>query len=191
PFVRNLIEYKDGAASAAYQQLTSLLHIKPDTRSLKLSDLEVAIAEVIKEKPLGEQFNKDELVIDHIYSTATELAAGDHGDTISLENKVALSIAIRLKAEEFMWQHVVDDSEVGNNQTGKLFDRLCQENAGLDNGFALVRKVLSQVSLMTPENIHLNSFMYEPLMDMSIHHLVDLFNGMSGLTWPEKELVEA
>ncbi len=191
PFVRNLIEYKDGAASAAYQQLTSLLHIKPDTRSLKLSDLEAAIAAVIKEKPLGEQFNKDELVIDHIYSTATELAAGDHGDTISLENKVALSIAIRLKAEEFMWQHVVDDSEVGNNQTGKLFDRLCQENAGLDNGFALVRKVLSQVSLMTPENIHLNSFMYEPLMDMSIHHLVDLFNGMSGLTWPEKELVEA
>jgi hypothetical protein len=187
PFVRNLIEYKDGAASVTHQKLTSLLHIKPDTRSLKLSDLEAAIAEVVKEKPLGEQFNKDELVIDYIYSTATELATGDHGDTISLENKVALSIAIRLKAEEFMWLHVTNDSEIGGNQTGRLFDRLCQENAGLDNGFGSVRKVLSQVSLMTPENIHLNSFMYEPLMDMSIHHLVDLFNAVTELSWAEKE----
>jgi hypothetical protein len=90
-----------------------------------------------------------------------------------------------------MWQHAVDKSEIDGSQTGWLYDRLCKENTGLDNGFSPVRKVLSQVSLMTPENIHLNSFMYEPLMDMSIHHLVDLFNGMSGLTWPEKELVEA
>lgn len=188
PFVRNLIEYKHGSASPSYKKLTSLLHIKPDTRSLKLSDLEVAIAEVIKEKPLGDQFNKDDLVIDHIYSTATELAGGDHGDTISLENKVALSIAIRLKAEDFMWKHVENSSEISENQTGKLFDRLCRENVGLDNGFSPVRKVLSQVTLMTPENIHLNSFMYEPLMDMSIHHLVDLFERVSGLIWAKNGL---
>jgi energy-coupling factor transporter ATP-binding protein EcfA2 len=191
PFVRNLIEYKDGSVSETCKQLTSLLHIKPDTRDFKLVDLEVAIAEVIKAKPLGDQFNRDELVIDHIYSTASKLAAEDHGDTISLENKVALSIAIRLKAEEFMWQHVTDDSEIRVNQTSKLFDRLCRENAGLDNGFGPVRKVLSQVSLMTPENIHLNSFMYEPLMDMSIHHLVGLFNEVAVLSWAEKELAEA
>lgn len=187
PFVRNLIEYKDGCDSVTYRQLTSLLHIKPDTRDLKLSDLEVAIADVIKEKPLGDQFNKDELVIDHIYSTATELAGKDHGDTLSLENKVALSIAIRLKAEEFMWRQVTDSTEIRGNQTGRLFDRLCKENDGLNNGFGPLRKILSQVTLMTPENIHLNSFMYEPLMDMSIHHLVELFHAVEGLSWPKVE----
>lgn len=191
PFVRNLIEYKDGSSSETYKKLTSLLHIKSDTRDFKLSDLETAIAEVVKGKPLGDQFNKDELVIDHIYSTATDLAAAGHGDTISLENKVTLSIAIRLKAEEFMWRHVTDSSEIRGNQTGRLFDRLCKENTGLDNGFGPLRKVLSQVSLMTPENIHLNSFMYEPLMDMSIHHLVDLFTAVTDLSWAEKEPAEA
>ena len=29
---------------------------------------------------------------------------------------------------------------------------------------------------MTPENIHINAFMYEPLIDMSINHLVKLYN---------------
>lgn len=29
---------------------------------------------------------------------------------------------------------------------------------------------------MTPENIHLNSFMYEPILDMSIDELQTLYN---------------
>jgi hypothetical protein len=31
--------------------------------------------------------------------------------------------------------------------------------------------VIQRVLLMTPENIHLNSFMYEPILDMSDQHL--------------------
>jgi len=35
--------------------------------------------------------------------------------------------------------------------------------------------ILEQVNLMTPENIHLNSFMYEPILDMSNEHLKNLY----------------
>ena len=35
--------------------------------------------------------------------------------------------------------------------------------------------VLQRVALMTPENIHLNSFMYEPILDMSDDHLRKLY----------------
>ena len=35
---------------------------------------------------------------------------------------------------------------------------------------------MERVNLMTPENIHLNSFMYEPILDMSADHLVNLYN---------------
>lgn len=35
--------------------------------------------------------------------------------------------------------------------------------------------VLRQVLLMTPESIHLNSFMYEPIVDMSDEHLRKLY----------------
>lgn len=30
--------------------------------------------------------------------------------------------------------------------------------------------------MMTPELIHLNSFMYEPLIDLSLDHLLDLYS---------------
>ena len=36
-------------------------------------------------------------------------------------------------------------------------------------------KVLEKVNIMTPENIHLNSFMYEPILDMDIVELLNLY----------------
>lgn len=36
-------------------------------------------------------------------------------------------------------------------------------------------KILEKVNIMTPENIHLNSFMYEPIIDMSSNSLVNLY----------------
>lgn len=37
-------------------------------------------------------------------------------------------------------------------------------------------ELLEQVNLMIPENIHLNSFMYEPILDMSAIELRGLYN---------------
>jgi len=34
---------------------------------------------------------------------------------------------------------------------------------------------------MTPENIHLNSFMYEPIVDMSAEHLTKLYKAVLAL----------
>ena len=42
-------------------------------------------------------------------------------------------------------------------------------------------KLLEQVNLMTPENIHINSFMYEPILDMSIIHLKSLYKKIDNL----------
>jgi hypothetical protein len=38
--------------------------------------------------------------------------------------------------------------------------------------------ILEQVNLMTPENIHLNSFMYEPLIDISLKSLKVLYTSL-------------
>ena len=37
-------------------------------------------------------------------------------------------------------------------------------------------RTLDEVALITPENIHLNSFMYEPIIDMSDKHLRRLYS---------------
>ena len=41
--------------------------------------------------------------------------------------------------------------------------------------------ILDQVTLMTPENIHINSFMYEPIIDMSDDSLKKLYRRVKGL----------
>jgi len=183
PLVRNLVEYRDGTSNTTYQKLTSMLHIKPDSMSYSLSHLEEVFSDVVKSNGLGTGFNKEDLVIDVIFSVAEKLAVDAKDDVVCLENKIALSIATRLKAEIFMWDHVIDKTQINGMQTGKLFDRLCRENSQRNNGFSEIRKTLNQVSIMTPENIHLNSFMYEPLMDISNHHLVELYKIVCDLSW--------
>ena len=42
-------------------------------------------------------------------------------------------------------------------------------------------KILEEVILMIPENIHLNSFMYEPILDMSDWHLQNLYKKVESL----------
>ena len=84
PFVRNLIEYRDGTSSPTYATLTSLLHIKDDTQNITLVDLEGAIAEIIPGKPLGEQFDPVMPVIELIYQVSESLIEQEHGDTVSL-----------------------------------------------------------------------------------------------------------
>ncbi len=66
---------------------------------------------------------------------------------------------------------------INGNKTTKLFELFKEEFSGEKDSI----KILEQVNLMTPENIHLNSFMYEPILDMSDFHLKDLYSNVSNL----------
>lgn len=99
---------------------------------------------------------------------------------LNLENKILLSIAIRLIAEEYMIDKINNTEEVSKitkNQTGKLFG-MYKEKFGDDD---LNVSVLDLVIIMTPENIHLNSFMFEPILDMSDCHLKKLYQDVKAL----------
>ena len=97
---------------------------------------------------------------------------------ILLENKITLAIAIRLRAEEFLISQMpeIDLNSINKNQTNELIQNYKLRNPNHQN-----LKILDKVNLMTPENIHINAFMYEPLIDMSIHHLKDLYLETSSL----------
>lgn len=168
PFVRNLVEYM-GNDDGYFDTLTDLLHIKDDTKSYKLSELNEIYKDVWN---LDFKIKTDSEIFDIILEEAENI----HADTITnlkLENKITLSIAIRLLAEELMIDKITDKakiSDIKGNQTRKLFNEYKNE---YDSDPLL--KSLEQVNLMTPENIHLNSFMYEPILDMSDNHLKKLY----------------
>ena len=66
---------------------------------------------------------------------------------------------------------------ISKNQTSVLMEKYQEKFP--DNREAL--NILRRVNLMTPENIHLNSFMYEPILDMSNEHLKVLYKDVKSL----------
>lgn len=176
PFARNLAEYC--GHHDEYNKLTSLLHIKPDTHRFKISDLQEIYKNIFRDK--GDLILQEGNVSikDKLYSICDSLIQ-NRADSPDLESKVILAIAIRLKSEEYMIQKINDRlfvESITKNQT-RLFDKYSElfptEMAAL--------VLLDQVNLMTPENIHLNSFMYEPILDMSAQRLYELYNEIDGL----------
>jgi hypothetical protein len=92
------------------------------------------------------------------------------GDGFNLENKVVLSIAIRLGAEQFMVTKIADPAfvaAINANQSQPLLAEFIKRF----NGETAAIKMLQRVVFDDAGNIHLNSFMYEPILDMSHDHL--------------------
>ncbi len=177
PFVRNLIDFKDGK-NDDYKLLTHVLHRKDqDGVAKKTIDITIADIETPCRNTLsGVAFtftDKTKKIVQIIEEQILAINTSPNTDTIVLEDKIVLAIGIRLKAEEYMWTKVTDKTAISGKQTGKLFDRYKDEFASnLDHKEAI--KTLERVNIMTPENIHLNSFMYEPILDMGIHELKEL-----------------
>lgn len=177
PFARNLVEYIEGQ-SADYFQLTSCLHVKQGyTDVLKIND----IINLIKNKfpqrcQTLQPLNPNPNIKDFIYGVADGIVADANPDAIMIENKICLSIACRLKAEDYMIRQMSHDANlvhqinsITSNQARELFELY----KGISNNHI---DLLEEVNMMTPEGIHLNSFMYEPLIDMAVTHLVNLYN---------------
>lgn len=175
PFVRNIAEYSGSEQN--YLKLTSLLHIKNDTYTISVSNLEAIFKAVLIDKATLKLNNPTKLVIDLIFETADKILKATE-EVIELENKIVLAMGIRLKAEKFMIEKIADDvfcKAICKQQTFLLYNKLL-EKFGSDTEEL---KLLEDVNLMTPENIHLNSFMYEPILDMSNEHLKQLYSNIS------------
>lgn len=99
PFVRNLAEYS--GYDDEFTKLTSLLHIKSDTNNLTVQDLEEIFKKILKDKSSLQLNDPSKKIINLIFELAYELSQNTD-EVIALENKIVLSIAIRLKAENFM-----------------------------------------------------------------------------------------
>ena len=113
-------------------------------------------------------------LLDLIFNIADKLSDDVSEVGLNLENKIVLSIAIRLYAEKFMIAKINNENFVNlikSSQTGKLFGQFKKNFPNEEENL----KILERVNIMTPENIHLNSFMFEPILDISDCHLKDLY----------------
>jgi hypothetical protein len=176
PFMRNLIEFTKGEADPDYVRLTSLLHWKADTQAITQGDLDAIYNRLFGSN--GQYADQGALVIDQILASAEDCLAAAAG--VNFENKIVLAIATRMVGERFMITKIAEPAFVSGltaTQTPKLLKRYVDKFGVGNSSVATLQRVL----LMTPENIHLNSFMYEPILDMSDEHLRKLYTDVVAL----------
>lgn len=176
PFMRNIIEYTKGESDPDYLTLTSLLHWKADSAGVLQRDLDRIFKTLFGEEK--EWADGDTPVLDMIRAEAK--ACLTNGGGYKFENKIVLSIAIRIDADRFMVTKIVESGgtvEVGLNQSSALLDTFEASHTTESDAIQILQRVL----LMTPENIHLNSFMYEPILDMADDHLKKLYKEVLAL----------
>ena len=180
PFYRNLCEYSemDTGATSKYAKLTCFLHLKTtplDTQSVKISDLWNIVNHFLD----GMAFSgTDEDYYSAIIRIANSCVA-DNTNEVLLDNKLVIAIAIRLLTERFMQGIITANGQTcvdaNSNQTREWYKQaepfLTSEQ----------KAIIEEVNLITPESIHLNSFMFEPLIDISDWVLKELFTKVTRL----------
>lgn len=170
PFYRNLCEYS--GKDDEYAKLTCFLHLKTtpiDTQSVSIEEL----WNIINPFLYGVAFSG---VDENYYSAIIRIAnscVADNTNEVLLDNKLVTAIAIRLLAEKFMQSIITSNGQTcvdaSSNQTREWYKQA-------EPFLTLEQKaIIDEVNLITPESIHLNSFMFEPLIDISDWALKELF----------------
>ena len=175
PFMRNLVEYTGGETDPRFLKLTSMLHCRPDSATLTEGDLDQIYNGLFSTK---KKSSGSKPIMDLIHEQAVTCLTATAG--ANFENKIVLAIATRLAAETFMLKKI-NDPAFAAGITARQTQVLTKKFKELFGSGPAV-ETLDRVVLMTPENIHLNSFMYEPIVDMSDESLRKLYTDVSALT---------
>lgn len=179
PFTRNLIEYTQGENNPDYRKLTSLLHWKHDTDQITIGNYLD-----IYNRLFGTNHDTTNtlLIKDLLFAKATEICGLSTHDGLNLENKVLMSMAIRMQAEIFLINELRLLKSEPNYWCNSMsqFGALMKEYSSLSTISSAIR-TLEKISITVSSNIHLNSFMYEPILDLTIEHLINLYNEVLSL----------
>ena len=182
PWVRNIVEYTQEYESDDYMKLTSCLHIKSDTCTMLVKDVYQIITNNVKQCDTTLSYAANNTPIkDFIFQVANVLESTSELDEIALENKTVFAMAIRLKLEENIISKLTEsqrNSISKGNQTAKFITALKKYNK---TEYDRMKSIIEKVNMMTPENIHVNSFMFEPLIDLSVVHLKKLYTEVKAL----------
>lgn len=184
PFVRNLIEYTEGDDNEDYLTLTSVLHYKENTRKITLKQIQDIFNKYwFKKEPTTFAVDREsESVYDILIQESEKIT---DIEKLEIENKLILSMAIRLIGEEYMQNKIISDVANGKDILKGIFSNknqsawLIKEYKKHINDDAM--NTLEIVAMITPENIHLNSFMFEPILDMSLKHLYKIYYDVKAL----------
>jgi energy-coupling factor transporter ATP-binding protein EcfA2 len=161
PFARNLAQLEGNSKTKEYLELTKYLHYSGDLETIDFSYFGSFIQ-------LHNGSVIDALTANYwatLNNQVRNILSNQLVET-DLRSKVILGLYMRLSCDRFMWKkysklHSIDPTiTVGFNQSRELFDLVVKDLE--QNELSIVQTSMT----IAPSFIHLNSFMYEPLIDV-------------------------
>lgn len=194
PFARNIAEYTLGKTDKNYAALSDALHWRARTAEITVGEIAALIKEIL------EKSRHDVMVCPPpeagLLAALTEAAdaIAEPGSEMDLYDKITVSIAARLHAEKFMCAGLFDEGVPPGDERLTTHDLVRRYKSRARDGTLLSPagrgadtyplSTLDRVAIMTPEIIHVNSFMFEPILDMSGPHLAELYRRVRRLAGP-------
>ena len=180
PFTRNIIEYTRGDHDSDYKTLTKLLHWKNDSESITIKTY-LSIYNTLFGSSIS-RIDDTRTVTELILTQAKRISTNSGECGFNITEKIVLCMAIRIMAEKFMINRL---SEMipeytcnEDDQFGDLLSEIKRCEIPSD-----VMRTLNRISITVSSNLHINSFMYEPIIDLSIEALIDLYNKVKKLEY--------
>ena len=150
--------------------LNDCLHYKKDTQFITIGKIK---NEFIGIDTVEYNENLNSNYLDVLYSLADNVNVGNYYDILS---KTILSMACRLKIE----QKIIGNNFqlIENITENQLFNIKNMYEQDLTDD---VLKLIDRVQISTPEFIHCNAFMYEPLVDIKGDYLKEIYEDVKKL----------
>ena len=160
------------------------MHYKENTKQITLNQIQEIFNKYwCKKEPTTFAADREnELVYDILMQESEKIS---DIEKLEIENKLILSMSIRLLGEKYMQDRIISALSNGQDILKDVFSKnnqsawLLKEYKKRINDDAM--NTLETVAMITPENIHLNSFMFEPILDMSLKYLYKIYNEVKAL----------
>lgn len=168
-FIRNLLDFSGNFIENNRKNkelLTNIIHGRKE--NLKFCDIE-NIFNAFNEKIIFNSEIKSKNIIKTLELICEKIDKEEKRDN-SLETKIVLAFFIRMKTEIFL-RNILNKDKECSSPLWSLINSYAKSD-GCNKDFL---KILKSVNVRTHENIHLNSFMYEPILDMDITELKSLY----------------
>lgn len=168
PLARNMVQLESNASDPDYIKTTEYLHYIDSSDQLLLDDLDnLYLRYNIKKKP--EHINLGYIAT--LKSVAIDIINSNRLKETSIKEKLLLGIFLRVFSEKYLYDSyelytgVKPSITFGSDYSTKLYDGIKEKLSSNE------LNVIESSRVIAPSFIHVNSFMYEPLIDVGTERL--------------------
>ena len=186
PFARNIVEFQHGKSHDDYKELTKALHTI--NNDVTIEDIQQYLQSIISvaNTPFDKSLNIYKAIIMHAKKVTTTTSDG-----FSLKDNLVLAIGTRLCIERYIINKISEEdyrNAVSRERdlTRKLL--ILYSNNCSDPNKPTYLKMFNKAAAIVDGAIHINSFMYEPLVDIGTWEMKKMFNEIYDKTNPSGEL---